>query len=74
MFVGDPHRPEIIVPADIDDQVKHGRVKMHVFMGVDMVQPQTGLAESLELRADFRLQLAPGPGKKKHPDSAADLV
>ena len=46
-----------VVAADLDDQPADNRMEMHVLVGVDVIERQTGCAEYFELRPDLANEL-----------------
>jgi len=67
-------RAHPVIPADLDDESCDRRVQMDVLVAVDVVEPETGGAERLELRADFRGQFAARGGRKIKAKSGAHHV
>jgi hypothetical protein len=49
-------------------------MKMHVLVGVDVVEPQTGCAERCELRPNLARELATNARQHKKPDAGAGHV
>jgi hypothetical protein len=49
-------------------------MEMHVLVGIDVVEGQTGRAKSSELRSDFRFNLAPNSRKQEKSDPGASHV
>jgi hypothetical protein len=59
---------------NLDDQSCDARVEVHVFVGVDVVERQTGCAERFELRADLARKLAADVREDKKSDPGSGHV
>ena len=70
----DPHRLHPIVIPNLDDQSCDVGMKVYVFVGVDVVERQTGCAEPFELRADLARKLAADVREDKKSDPGAGHV
>src|SRR5271169_19154 len=70
----DPHRLHAVVTANLDDQPGDTRMKVHVFVGVHMVERQTARAERRKLRPNFARELAANARKHKKSDAGAGHV
>ena len=73
-FIRNAHRLETKVSTDLDDQSGHGRMKVHVLVGIHVIERQTGRAKGCELRSDFRFELAANPREQEEPDPGSGHV
>src|ERR1700751_5746344 len=71
---GDPHRFHAVVTANLDDQPGDARMKVHVLVGVHMVEQQTSCPERCELRPDLVSQLSANSREDKKSDAGAGHV
>jgi hypothetical protein len=71
---GDPHRFHAVITANLDDQPSDAGMKVHVLVGVHMVERQTGCSERCELRPDLALQLTANCREDKKSDAGAGYV
>ncbi len=56
-FIRESHRFHPVIASCFQNELQDGRMKVHVVVGVDVVQREAGFFESIELCADFRFQL-----------------
>ena len=68
---GQPHGRHAVITPDFDDDARHCRMKMHVLVGVHMVEPQAGRMKRLELRADLHRELTANLRQSEKPDAGA---
>ena len=73
-FGGNADRAQSVVAADVDEHASDGGMKVHVLVGVGMVERQAGRGEGLELGADFRGEFASCFGIEEVAHSALDLI
>lgn len=64
--------PHAEFSADLDDHPGNRRMEVHVLMGVDVIERETGRAKGRELRPDLARQGAANRGQKKEPEAGPE--
>jgi hypothetical protein len=70
-FEGHPHGRHSIIAPDFDYHPRDRRMKMHVLVGIYMVEKQPRGAKCLELRTDLHRELTTSPRQSKKPNAGA---
>ena len=73
-FVWNAHRFHPKVSTDLDDQSGDGWMKVHVLVGIDVVEGQTSRSKGGELGSNFRLELAANSRQQEKSDPRSGQI